>query len=282
MCFYLLEIIEGNVAGNMADTGQDNGRVALLEGLARCSPSIGSTQLDLGSIIVLGVDDTRVFGLTSELLECATTGTSILSVHLDHVTTEEGSNPIGGTFCLGCTTLDTDVGTGVVDGEGTGWDGLGVVASDLGPEESVFTILHPGGELELLADTLLGLTGVKAVAVALAGVALGLDDVLVGVQSNLGLIIETALDAVNNSDLDESTIVVVPPPFDRNLLPALEDVFARDLGVFRLANRGVLIGVSVVTLFTWLRLEHVRVGVCRGDEDGSGEEESRDHLVVRN
>jgi len=102
--------------------------------------------------------------------------TGRLAVDLDHITAEEGCDPIIWPLGEWDTTGDADVGAGVVDGELAGGNCLAVVAADLGPLEDVDTVGDPRRDLHILALALMGVARVEAIAVAVPGVALALDD----------------------------------------------------------------------------------------------------------
>jgi hypothetical protein len=116
----------------------------------------------------------------------------------------------------------------------------------------------------------MGVTGIEAVAVAVASVALALDNILIAEEVLLILGRDIVNHSFDESHFDEATIMVVPPPFNRDLLAALEVVLIRD--VRTIETTGVLIqrGIGRILIPTGNGDEHVRVG----DNRGSGEEGS--------
>lgn len=121
----------------------------------------------------------------------------------------------------------------------------------------------------------MGVAGVEAVAVAVAGVALALDDILIAEEVLLVLCGNVIFHGLDKGHLDEATVMVVPPPFDRDLLAALEVVLSWD--VRTVVPAGILVrrGVRRILVLAGSRDEHVRVG-----DNRRGGEESSDNDVL--
>jgi hypothetical protein len=157
------------------------------------SPAIGNTEADVISRIVARVDDRRVGRLRSKVLESTLVWTGRLAVDLDHITTEEGRDPIIWPRGELNTTGDADVGASVVDGELASGNRLAIVAADLGPLEDVVTVGDPGRDFHVLALAAMCVTRVEAIAVAVPGVALALNDVLIAEEVLLFLRVDIVL-----------------------------------------------------------------------------------------
>jgi len=111
------------------------------------------------------------------LLEGTSAGAGVFTIDLQLITTEEGGDPVGWTFNEFYPSTDADIGTGMVDRKGPGWDRLRVVPGEVGPLQCVLAIGQPVGEGQLVAFTDLGVAGVETrETVALARVALALYD----------------------------------------------------------------------------------------------------------
>ena len=166
----------------------------------------------------------------------------------------------------------------MVDGELAGRYSFRVDPADLGPLEDILAIRDPVGDLDRVTNTLLGVTWVEAVAVALTGVALALDGVLILEQEALVFLSDKAFVSLNKRELDEASVVVVPPPFSGDLLATGEDVLRRDVGLFTLTRVLVRRDITVITTLTWGRHEHVRVGEGRRSrQDGDHKRVGQDH-----
>jgi len=260
------------VTGDVAEAGEVHGIGALRVGLTESSPSVRHTETDGVGCVVVGVDDDGVGGFSGKVLECTLIRTGRLAVDLNLVTAKEGGNPVRWPVGERNATRDANVGTGVVDGQLASGDRLAVVAANLGPLEDVDAVGYPRGDFHVLADTLVGVTGIEAVAVAVASVALALDNVLIAEEVLLILGRDIVNHGFDESHFDEATIMVVPPPFNRDLLAALEVVLLRDVG--SVETTGVLVqrGVGRILVPTGNGKEHVRVGDNRGSGEGSDKE----------
>lgn len=239
------------------------------------SPAVRNTKADGISGVVARVDNRWVGRLSGKVLECTLVGTRRLAVDLNLITTKEGCDPIIWPVREGNTALDADIGTGVVDRELASGNCLAVVAADLRPLKDVDAIRDPGRDLHVLAFARMCVARVEAVAVAIPSVALALDDVLIAEEVLLILGADVVSHSLNQSHLDKATIVVVPPPLDRDLLAALEDVLIWDVGATKAA--GILIRGCVrrILVSAWCGLIHVRVG-----NDRRGGEEKREKDVL--
>ena len=102
---------------DVAETGQIH--VICVLGVVRTdsSPAIRTAEPDVISRIVVRVDDRRVGGFSCEVLECALVWSRRLAIDLDHITTEEGCDPIIWPPSERDTALNADIGAGVVDGQ---------------------------------------------------------------------------------------------------------------------------------------------------------------------
>jgi len=256
--------------GNVAEAGEVHGVSALRVGLTDSGPSVWHTKADVVGRVVVGVDDGGVGGLSGKVLECTLIRTGRLAIDLNLIATSEGGYPVRWPIGERGATRDLNVGAGVIDGQLASGDLLAVVAANLGPLEDVDTVGYPRGDFHVLADALVGVTGIEAVAVAVAGVALALDNFLVAEEVLLILSRDIVFHSFDKSHFDEATIVVVPPPFNRDLLAALEVVLRRDVGAIETTGILVRRGVGRILVLTGNWEEHVRVG----DNRGSGEEGS--------
>jgi len=225
---------------DMAKTREIEVIGALGVGITNSSPAIRSTKLDVVGIIVCHIDDRRVGGFSSKVLEGTLTGRRGLAVDLDLLAVVEGRDPVGWPLGEGCTAGDTDVGAGVVDGQLASGDVIAVVAAEPGPLEDVDTIGDPGRDLHSVANARLGVTRIEAVHGAVACEALALDDVLIAEEVLLIAGGDVVFHGLDESHLDEATVMIVPPPLDRDLLAALEVVLVWDVGTVEAT--GILIG----------------------------------------
>jgi hypothetical protein len=175
-CLVLYCIGQLMATSDVAQTGQAHAVCALGVVRTDSSPAVRTTEPDGVSRVVACVDNGRVDGLSCKVLECTLIGTGGLAIDLDHITTEEGCDPIIWPRGEGNTAGDTDIGAGVVDGQLASGNCLAVVAADLGPLEDVVTVGDPRRDLHVLAFALMRVTGVEAVAVAVPSVTLALDD----------------------------------------------------------------------------------------------------------
>ena len=110
------------------------------------------------------------------MLEGASIGTRLLAIDLHLITTEEGGDPVGRTWNEGYSSTDADIGTGVVDRKGPGWDRFRVVPSEVRPLQRKFAVRQPVGEGQIMARAVLGVARIEVRMVAVARVALALDD----------------------------------------------------------------------------------------------------------
>ena len=259
--------------GDVAETGEVDGIGTLLVGSTRSGPTAGrTTETDVGSIVIADVNVGWV-GLLGKVLVGALLVGGGLAVHLDLVTTKERCNPVGWTILQSNTTGDTNVCAGVVDGELTSGDGVGVVTTKVRPLKDVFTVGDPVRDLEIGTFASTGLATVKATeTVARAGVALALDSVDTVEQIILTGGLDKVCHGLDEGDLDESTIVVVPPPFERDLLATDKVVLVGNTS--SIETTSVLVSVNICRVLVDARngLEHVGVGQGgRGGGDDKGE-----------
>jgi len=267
MEFGTLELV---TTSDMAQTGQSHSVSALDVVRSDGSPAIRSTKADVSSRVVARVDNRGVGRLSCKVLEGTLVGAGGLAVDLDLITTVEGRDPVIRPSGEVGASGDADVGTGMVDGQLTSGDLIAVVAADLGPLEDVYTIGDPRRDLHVYTGAIVGVAVVETVAVAVTGVALALDDVLIAKEIFLILRGDVVFHSLDESHLNEATIMVVPPPLDRDLLAALEVVLIRDICALEPAGIIILREVCRILVFARSWHVHVRVGKYRrGGEDGS-------------
>jgi hypothetical protein len=264
--------------GNVAEAGEVHGISALRVGLTESGPSVWHTKADGVGGVVVGVDDGGIGRLSGKVLECTLIGTGRLAVNLNLITANEGGNPVLRPVGERSATRDANVGTGVIDGQLASGDLLAVIAANLGPLEDVDTVGYPRGDFHILADAFVGVTGIEAIAVAVASVALALDNILIVEEVLLILGRDIVNHGFDESHFDEATIMVVPPPFDRDLLAALEVVLRRDIGAIETTGILVRRGVGRILVPTRNREEHVRVGDNRRSGEEGSDKDVLEHL----
>jgi len=195
------------------------------------------------------------------LLEGTSVGTGLFVVDLELVAAEEGGDPVGGTWDEGYAAADADIGTGVVDRKGAGWDAFRVVAREVRPLERKFAVGQPVGQREVTARADLGVPWVSArKSFAVAGVALTLDDIFSSEKRFLSFAVKRRRDALDDGHLDETPIMVVPPPFERDILSSLERILRRDCGHGVFASIVVTRHKRIARVISRTGREHI--GMC--------------------
>jgi len=270
--YYLVQFctLELVTTSDMAQTGQSHIVSAL--GVVRSdgSPAIRNSEEDVVRRVVGRIDNRGVDRLSCKVLGCTLVGLGGLAVDLDLITTVEGRDPVIWPRGEVRTTGDLDVGTGMVNRQLTSGDLLAIVAAKLGPLENVYTIRDPRRNLHVHTLAKVGVAGVETIAVAVTGVALALDDVLIAKEKLLIIRGNVVFHSLDESHLNEATIMVVPPPLDRDLLAALEVVLSWD--ICAIVPAGIIIRREVcrILLFARSRLVHVGVGNNRrGGEEAA-------------
>lgn len=160
----------------MSQAREPNCRIPLLVGLAHSSPPIRYTKFDVVLAVVFGVDNLRIRGLLVKVLERTLIWIGRLSIDLDLVATQERGNPVLRAGLQWLATLDADVGACVVDRKLAGGHSFGVVPTKVRPLEDVCTIGNPVRNLEGGTLALVCVATVKSLPVALASIALALND----------------------------------------------------------------------------------------------------------
>jgi hypothetical protein len=277
-----LSVVELVTTSDVAETGQAYAVSALGVVVSDGSPSIGTAEADVVRRVVRHVDDRGVGRLSCKVLECTLVGAGRLGdarlvFDLDLVAAIEGCDPVIGPRGEVSATRDANVGTGMVDGQLASGNTVAIVAADLGPLENVFAIRNPRGDLHVYAVAKVRVALVEAVAVTVTGVALALDDVLIAKEVLLILSGDVVFHSFDESHLNEATIVVVPPPLDRDLLAALEVVLVRD--ICTLEPAGIVVRRLVRRIRFFARSGHMQVRVGndrRGGEEG-GDKDVLEH-----
>jgi len=263
-------IVELMATGDVAETGQAYAVSALGVVVSDGSPSIRTTVFH-GTLVVRHVDDRGVGRLSIKVLECTLVGTGRLVADLDLITAEKGCDPVIGPRGEVSATRDANVGTGMVNGQCAIGNIVAIVAAELGPLENVCTIGNPRGDLHVYTLAKEGVAGVEVGAVTVTRVALALDDVLILKEVLLILSGDVVFHSLDESHLNEATIMVVPPPLDRDLLATLEVVLVWDIGTLEPAGILVRRLVRGIDLFAGSGDVHVGVGNNRrGGEEGGG------------
>lgn len=256
----------------MTKAGEVSRISALLVGVAGSRPATGgATEPDVGRIIIADVDVGWV-GLLGEVLVGTLLVRGGLTIDLNLITTKEGCSPVSGAFLDWGTAADTDIGAGVVDGELTSGDGVRVVTAKVRPLEDVLAIRNPVRDFDgsTVADP--GLATIKATeTVARAGVALSLDGVHRVEQSILARGLDKVCHGLDERDLNETTIVIVPPPFERNQLATLEVVLVGNAS--SIISTRVLISAKVGKVLVQASGGNEHVGVGQSGR-GSGDDKS--------
>jgi hypothetical protein len=139
-------------------------------------PSIWDTELDKFGIIVLLINSSGFKHFRGKLLEGASVGTGLLAIDLHLITAKKWGYPVSGSRDERCSSLDVDIGTGMVDRKRPGGDGLRVVSREVSPLQRIFAIGQPVGEGQVVALADLGVAGIEARTITVARVALTLND----------------------------------------------------------------------------------------------------------
>jgi len=281
----MVSVVEVVATSNVAQARQVQVVGALGVGRADSGPAARRTEADGVGRVVTNVDYRGVGRLSVEVLERALVRSGRLAVDLDLITTIKGRDPVRWPGSERSTTGDTDVSAGMIDRELASSNIVTVVAAELRPLEDVDTVRDPGRNLHGDADAGEGVAGVEAGTGAVPRVALALEDVLILEEILLILRGDIVLHGVDESHLNEATIVVVPPPINRDLLAALEVVLVWDIGAF--ISAGILVRRLIRRIRVLARSgeEHVRVGDNRrGGEERSDNDvpEHRESVLVKN
>jgi len=222
-------------------------------------PSVWGAELDKAGIIIFLIHSSGFEHFRWELLEGTTVGTGPLTLDLDLITTEEWGDPVSRTSNWRYSSLDADIGTGMVDRKGPGCNSLRVVPREVSPLQGILAVGQPVGKSQIVARADLGIAGIGARTIAVARVALALDNIITGEKGCLPITTYTGVHSSDDSHLDESSIVVVPPPLERNGLPSLEVIGIRDNGAGVLASVVVAGDKGTVDVLPRNGREHVRV-----------------------
>lgn len=144
------------MASNVTETRQMVVVGTFARGVSFHRPALRDAELDKCAIIILRINSGWFNLLRGKLLEGTSVGTGLFAVDLHLVAAEEGGDPVCGTWNEGYSSTDADIGTGMVDRKGPGWDPFRVVSSEVRPLQRIFAIGQPVGEGQVMARADLG------------------------------------------------------------------------------------------------------------------------------